>query len=91
MSNLHHWDYKYLEKITGMKKKKEFIIDRSKSKHAVHPLSKRPGGAAVCVEYSNGEVRTYTNVKHPESYMKRIWEGNVNGNIIDVYIKDGLS
>ena len=73
------------------KYKKTWTPDLSKSKHAVHPLSMRPGGAAVCVEYSNGEVRTYTNVKHPESYMKRIWEGNVNGNIIDVYIKDGLS
>ena len=25
MSNLHHWDYKYLEKITGMKKKRELV------------------------------------------------------------------
>ena len=70
-----------------MKKRKELIVDRSKSKHAVHPLSERPGGAAVCVVFKSGEVRTYTNVKYPSAYVRRIWESNENGNIIDVYLK----
>lgn len=68
-------------------KKKEYIIDRKYSKHAVHPLSDSPGGAAVCVVFRSGEVRTYTNVKFPKAYMKRIWEGNDAQNILDVYIK----
>jgi hypothetical protein len=71
-----------------MKNKKAYIVDRSHSKHAVNELSMRPGGAAVCVVFKSGEVRTYTNVKYPKSYMKRIWDANVDGNIIDVYIKD---
>ena len=55
------------------KYKKTWTPDLSKSKHAVHPLSMRPGGAAVHVEYESGEVRTYRNVKNPNSYIKAIW------------------
>ena len=68
--------------------KKKYTVDRSKSKHAVNELSMRPGGAAVCVVFKSGEVRTYTNVKYPKAYINRIWDANVDGNIIDVYEKD---
>ena len=71
--------------------KKAHIIDISKSpknwesNHDVSPLSFKPGGAAVYIEYKNDELKVYKNVKYPNAYIKRIWEMDVNKRIKDIW------
>ena len=39
-----------------------------------NPLSQRPGGRVVRVTFKNGSHRDYDKIKHPESFIKKIWE-----------------
>jgi len=39
-----------------------------------NPLSHKPGGSTVRVTFKNGAARDYDKVKHPESFIKKIWE-----------------
>ena len=67
------------------KSSKAYKVIREKSNHASNSLSNRPGGAAVYVEYKNGSIRHYDNVKFPKSYIKRIWDNDDKKEIKDVW------
>ena len=67
------------------KSNKAYKVNREKSKHAPNSLSNKPGGAAVYVEYKNGSIRHYDNVKYPSAYIDRIWDNDDKKEIKDVW------
>jgi len=59
-----------------------------KLKYQKHPLSFTPGGVTVKVEWKNGKVSSYDNIKYPNNYMNKIISENPGGRIIDIYVYD---
>lgn len=39
-----------------------------------NPLSHKPGGSVVRVIFKNGSHRDYDKVKHPNAFIRKIWE-----------------
>jgi len=66
-------------------KQKPYTVDRTKSTRPTHSLSSKPGGAAVYVEYYNGMVREYKDVKSPQAYIQRIWDNDEQREIRDIW------
>lgn len=76
---------------------------RADDEYRTNPLSLKPGGVDIVVEYTTDEVLLYDKIKHPDRYVKRILsfttnaeisaqniESLVQDNLKKVFVKDGV-
>jgi hypothetical protein len=57
-----------------------------KDKYRTNPLSLKPGGHTVSVEFENGDVLSYNKIKSPKAYIKSLNNDEVRGKIVRVVV-----
>jgi hypothetical protein len=55
------------------------------NKYVKNELSHQPGGVTVMVEYTNGHIKPFPNIKYGNAYIKKIIK---KSNIKRAYIKE---
>ena len=87
----------------GLPKELAEKVLRVNDEFRTNPLSLKPGGVDIVVEYTTGDVLLYDKIKYPDRYVKRILsfttnaeisaeniESLVHENLKKVFVKDGV-
>jgi len=55
-------------------------------KYRTNPLSLKPGGHTVSIEFENGDVLRYNKIKNAKAYVKSLNNDEVRGKIVKVVV-----